>query len=136
MKSRLTTFALMVLLLAAGSAEARGYGHHGYRHGGNHFGHGSYHGGNRYSGPGYPAQAFVGGLLLGTLLAPPRYVVTAPPVVYVPQPAPVVVPTPPPIAAATGRRLLRDINGNCFERQVDGAGREIRLSLPPSECAW
>ncbi|MGR9090226.1 MAG: hypothetical protein ACU85U_06565 [Gammaproteobacteria bacterium] len=136
MKLKLTVCALIALLFAAGSAEARGNGHHGYRHGGNHFSQGYHRGGYGYSGHGHYAQSLVGGLLLGALLAPPRTVVVPPPVVYVPQPAPVVVATPPPVAVASGRRLLRDINGNCFERQIDAAGREVHLSLPPSECAW
>jgi len=34
------------------------------------------------------------------------------------------------------RRLLRDINGNCYERETDGAGNELSTELPPSACAW
>jgi hypothetical protein len=35
---------------------------------------------------------------------------------------------------ATGASLLRDINGRCFERYVDGRGNETRTELDPSEC--
>jgi len=38
--------------------------------------------------------------------------------------------------SAQGRRLLRDINGNCYERQTDSAGNEMRTELPASECNW
>ena len=136
MTLKLSVFALVALLFAAGSAEARGNGHHGYRHGGNPASHGYRHGGYGYSGHGHYAQSLVGGFVLGALLAPPRYVVAAPPVVYVPQPAPVVVVPPPPVTVASGRRLLRDINGNCFEQQIDSSGREVSVSVSPSECAW
>jgi hypothetical protein len=34
------------------------------------------------------------------------------------------------------RRLLRDLNGNCYERITDAAGNELRNQLPPSECNW
>ena len=65
-----------LLLVVSTGASARGYGHHGYGHGYRHSGYG-HHG----SDAGY----LFGGLLLGSILAQPRY---APPprVVYVPQP--------------------------------------------------
>tara|TARA_R110002096_G_scaffold94148_3_gene212061 strand:- start:2456 stop:2872 length:417 start_codon:yes stop_codon:yes gene_type:complete len=127
MKMKLIVFALMVLCGAAGAAEARGYGHHGYRHGGHHYNY------RHHDGAYWPS--LVGGIVLGTLLAPPRYVAATPPVVYVSQPAPVVVTNPPPVAS-TGRRLLRDSNGNCFERRLDASGREVSVSLSPAECLW
>ena len=34
------------------------------------------------------------------------------------------------------RRLLRDLNGNCYERTTDAAGNELRIELPPSDCNW
>lgn len=125
MKIKLTVLALAVLCFAAGAAEARGYGHHGDRHGGHRYSHGYHHGAY--------AHALIGSVVLGALLAPPRYA-AAPPVVYVSPPAPVVI-APPPVAS-TGRRLLRDSNGNCFERLFDGSGREVSVSLSPAECLW
>ncbi|MEZ7831050.1 MAG: hypothetical protein QMC06_05800 [Gammaproteobacteria bacterium] len=35
---------------------------------------------------------------------------------------------------ASGRRLLRDLEGNCFERIVDKQGDEIRVQLEAQEC--
>jgi hypothetical protein len=32
------------------------------------------------------------------------------------------------------RSLLRDLDGNCFERSYDDQGREIRIQLPNEEC--
>ena len=40
------------------------------------------------------------------------------------------------VAAPQGRRLLRDLNGNCYERTTDGAGNELRTELPASACNW
>ncbi len=34
------------------------------------------------------------------------------------------------------RRLFRDRNGNCFERQHNQRGDEIMIELDPAECAW
>lgn len=34
----------------------------------------------------------------------------------------------------SGTSLLRDLNGRCFERYVDGRGNETRTELDPSEC--
>ena len=45
-------------------------------------------------------------------------------------------PTAAPVGTVQGRRLLRDINGNCYERQTDNAGNEMRTELPASECNW
>ena len=35
---------------------------------------------------------------------------------------------------ASGRRLLRDLEGNCYERIVDEQGDEIRAQLEFQEC--
>lgn len=140
MRNFVIVFATTLLLVTSMGASARGYGyghgyrHHGYGHG---YGRGYRHYGSYGNGHNY-APYLVGGLLLGSILAaPPRY---APPpsVVYVPQPiasAPRVS-YPQPTQASVSRRLLRDINGNCFERKLDTAGTEMRIQLPASECAW
>ena len=40
----------------------------------------------------------------------------------------------PAAPVASGRRLLRDLEGNCFERIVDQQGDEIRVQLEAQEC--
>ena len=117
-----------LLLIGSTGVSARGYGHHGYGHGYRNYGHGN---------NGSDAAYLFGGLMLGSILAQPRY---APPprVVYVPQPTiTTVVPVRTTLTQATiSRRLLRDINGSCFERKIDQAGTELRIQLPATECAW
>ncbi len=79
---------------------------------------------------------FVGGLILGSLLTYPRreeVIYRAP--VTTRREVVVVRETPRRSApVVTGRRLLKDLDGNCFERQVDEQGNEIRIELDPSEC--
>ena len=142
MKIFVACVASLLLVLSTG-VSARGYDHgygnhgygHGYGHGSRHYGYGNY-GYRGYRSYGGDAGYFVGGMLLGTLLAPPRYL-PQPQVVYVPQPATTTTPVRlAPSQATVSRRLLRDINGNCFERNVDSAGTELRVQLPASECAW
>lgn len=58
-----------------------------------------------------------------------------PRVVYVNNPAPVttrVIRSTP--VARPERSLLRDLDGNCFERNFDDLGNEIRTQLPASAC--
>ncbi|MDA1370820.1 MAG: hypothetical protein O2971_08690 [Proteobacteria bacterium] len=119
--------------------------HYGYRdrRGGNYF---SFSYGNhypRYRSRHYDSGSFVGGLVLGSLLSYPSYssrrydtvtyrsrpVTRTREVVVVKDRAPV---NSAPIAS--GRRLLKDLEGNCFERNVDEEGNEIRVQLDPSEC--
>lgn len=94
---------------------------------------------------GYDSGSFVGGLVLGSLFSYPRYssrsydrvIYRDVPrthtreIVYVDNTrsnssAPV----------ASGRRLLRDLEGNCFERIVDEQGDEIRVQLEADECSF
>lgn len=103
--------------------------------------------GDRYSRRhDHDAGYFVGGLVLGSLLSAPRYY--EPPierVVY--RSAPVVTQREVVVVRntvrdssasnnqiASGRRLLRDLEGNCFERNVDEEGNEIRVQLQAQEC--
>ncbi|HET6471698.1 MAG TPA: hypothetical protein VFG38_07630 [Pseudomonadales bacterium] len=44
--------------------------------------------------------------------------------------------TPPNTSPGQGRRLFRDANGNCYERQTDGYGNELSNELPPAACNW
>jgi hypothetical protein len=133
MKKLISAWTVVFLLVASSGVAARGYGygHHGYGH------HGYAHGGHNY---GAHAGLLVGGLLLGSILAAPRYstprYAPRPHIVYVPQPVASVshVSSAPPVRIS--RRLLRDINGHCFERKIDAAGTELRVQLPASDCAW
>lgn len=149
MKIMIACVTSLLLVLSTG-VSARGYGHgygygnhgyghsygHGYRHHG--YGHG-YRGFRQYGYGGYGhhgghASYLLGGLLLGTLLDPPQY--SPPPhVVYAP-PATTTVAPVRQAQAPISRRLLRDINGNCFERKIDAAGSELRIQLPAGDCAW
>ncbi len=122
--------------------------HYGYRdrRGGSYF---SLSYGNRYDyrrrgrRHSYDSGSFVGGLVLGSLLSYPRYsnrryetvtyrsapITRTREVVYVNRSTPA---SNAPVAS--GRRLLRDLEGNCFERVVDEEGNEVRLQLEASEC--
>ncbi|MEX0618033.1 MAG: hypothetical protein WDZ76_10730 [Pseudohongiellaceae bacterium] len=112
---------------------------------------------NRYS-HSYPSRhryarhdshssgSFLGGLVLGSLLSSShyptrtvrhetvRYVRPAPVVtrdtVYVEQPARTATVSPTPVR----RSLLRDLEGNCFERSVDSGGTEIRVQVDARQC--
>lgn len=96
--------------------------------------------GNRY-GRGYrrhSSGSFFGGLVLGSLLSYPRVhertIYRPIPVVdtYSTGAGNVTVYSTAPVAS--GRRLLRDLEGNCFERNIDEEGNEIRVQLDASEC--
>ena len=94
---------------------------------------------NRYPRYGrHDSGSFLGGLVLGSLLSYPR---TYQRPIYRPIPVAdtyrtnggdVRVYSSAPVT--TGRRLLRDLEGNCFERNSDEEGNEIRVQLDPSEC--
>lgn len=75
------------------------------------------------------AAYLVGGLVVGSLLTN-AYNKSQANSYYAQQPANQVV------VAPQGRRLLRDLNGNCYERTTDAAGNELRTELPPSQCNW
>lgn len=117
--------------------------HYGSRRGSSfHFSYGSRHSRRHDHDAGY----FVGGLVLGSLLSAPRYYERpVERVVY--RSAPVVTQREVVVVRnsvnntsasnnqiASGRRLLRDLEGNCFERNVDEEGNEIRVQLEAQEC--
>lgn len=99
--------------------------------------------GDRYSRHS-DAGVFVGGLVLGSLLSYPRY--SPPPVERVIYRSEPVVQTREVVVVnktssarqpvASGRRLLRDLEGNCFERVIDDEGNEIRVQLDAEECSF
>jgi hypothetical protein len=107
---------------------------------GNHFNvsYGNYYPRHRR----HDANSFVGGLVLGSLFSYSRShrqhetivyteVVSSPSreVVYVNQ-----AQSSSGTVAASGRRLLRDLEGNCFERIRDEQGNEMRIQLETEEC--
>lgn len=101
--------------------------------------------GDRYSRRGSSdAGVFVGGMVLGSLLTYPRY--SPPPVERVIYRSEPIVQTREVVVVnktssarqpvASGRRLLRDLEGNCFERVIDDEGNEIRVQLDAEECSF
>lgn len=102
------------------------------------FSYGNYYPRRRH----YDSGSFVGGLVLGSLFSYPRHTTRHETVVYRNVPATrtreiVYVDQPRTVQAApvaSGRRLLRDLEGNCFERIVDEQGDEIRVQLEAEEC--
>jgi hypothetical protein len=114
-----------------------GRGGHGWRGGGGH----GYSPHYRYSGYRHhknndnddDAWAWaLGGLLVGGLVTHGIHQARAASAVstsvyQAPYPAP---------APATGRRLLRDLEGRCYEILSDAAGNELRSELPPRACSW
>jgi len=149
-----------------GNGDGRGYGpppayrhgggYYGYRHGYNGHGYGGYYPPRYYpyrpyyayrpytpyyGYPYYPqhhnnnhgesAAYLVGGLVVGSLLTN-AYNKSQQNAYYGQQTTqPIQV-----VATPQGRRLLRDLNGNCYERTTDGAGNELRTELPASACNW
>ena len=111
----------------------------GYRSGFN-FSYGNYYSRHR----GYDSGSFFGGLVLGSLFSSPRHssrnvetvvyrdapATRTREIVYVDQ----AQTRSTTAAVASGRRLLRDLEGNCFERIVDEQGDEIRVQLEAEEC--
>ena len=136
MRSLLVIFVSALIVTASVDASARGYG--GRHYGGHYRGYsGGYYGGHHHNYAPY----FVGGMLLGAMLTPPRYYPPPTQVVYVQRPTVVAAPQvvyaqPQASPSAVGRRLLRDLNGDCFERRFDGSGNELRTQLPAAECVW
>ncbi|GJM13489.1 MAG: hypothetical protein DHS20C12_18920 [Pseudohongiella sp.] len=108
-----------------------------YRSGFN-FSYGNYYSRHRR----YDSGSFVGGLVLGSLFSYPRYnsrhtetvIYREAPVTRTREIVTVAQPRTTTAPVASGRRLLRDLEGNCFERIVDEQGDEIRVQLEAQEC--
>jgi hypothetical protein len=93
-----------------------------------------------YRHDGFNSASFVGGLVLGSVLAAPRYEVVHPvrrtvrTVVVAPRHEVTVIRSAGNVVGRThDRRLLKDLQGRCFERRVED-GRELRTELDPEEC--
>jgi len=80
-----------------------------------------------------------------------RIITSQPTVVYVKESSPYSVPVVSRSSVSTttyrsasgsrnsgtaGRNLLKDLQGNCFERSYDSRGRENRVQLPDTACSW
>ncbi len=120
-----------------------------YRFGGGNYFSVSY--GNRFGPYGYGRWGrrhfgggdLLGGIVIGSLLANSyrdyneprrvervvysRPVSTTRKVAYVNRSQP---------AATSGRKLLRDLDGNCFEIAYNSSGDEVRTQIDPSVCAY
>ena len=120
-----------ILFMTAGfsyDAEARGHGQRYY--GDHHRSHGYRYGHRSHHGHSSRGAYLAGGLVLGSLLSHAYHRRHDP---YVVRETRVVRrSTETPVA----RRLFKDRNGNCYERNYNQAGDEVLVELDPNECAW
>jgi len=98
--------------------------------------------GGRRHHDSFSTGSFIGGLVLGSVLTYPRYpsarndnyysrrtiVRSSPQVTVIKRTSPAVV--------TSGRRLLRDLEGRCYEILRDENGNEIRTELEPDACSF
>ncbi len=132
MKRLLTTCLAAVLLASSAATLAGGYRGHGH----SSSNRGAY---------------LAGGILLGSVLTRAFFPRPAPEVIYIPRPAPEVIyierrPLRSPrviyeesrtvVMPPAGRQLVRDLDGNCFERRFDRDGTELRSQIPATKCDW
>jgi hypothetical protein len=126
-----------IIFMAAGfsfDAEARGHGYryYGGHNGGHGYGHGYRHGSGHHGS--HDGAYLVGGLVLGSLISHAYHRRQDP---YVVRETRVVHRTSERTSERpVGRRLYKDRNGDCFERNYNAAGDEILVELDPNECAW
>jgi hypothetical protein len=132
MKRFLVACLSLVLLVGAAAALADGYRYSRHYHAPRYYPHYRHH--DHYGG------YLVGGLLLGTLLG---HAYSAPPTeVYYIERRPYVPPrvvyrgATERVEPLVSRQLVRDLDGNCYERSVEDDGTELRRQLPASECDW
>jgi len=140
----LTAFSLLFTgpMAFAGDRHHRGWvshhaGHHYYPSYPSHRWHGNYYYRQRHhhNHDDDDAAYLVGGLLIGGLLTH-AYHRSASQTYYAPSSVVVRETTTYAPAPATGRHLLRDLEGRCYEREVDSAGNEVRTELPREACNW
>lgn len=102
----------------------------------------SYNRSRNYRSGHFDGGSFIGGLVLGSILTYPRYSTSRRDNYYY-RSAPirrspsVTVISRTPINTGTvapGRRLLRDLEGRCYEILRDEDGNEIRTELEPAAC--
>lgn len=139
----LATIALLATSPTTFAGGGHGYGHHGYDgyRGGHYRGHGGY-----YARPyrsarrhrSHHGEYLVGGILLGSLIANSVHRAHSYQRPYVErrvyQPTRTVY-TERSSETVT-RRLLRDVNGDCFELYTAQDGSEVRESIAREECSW
>jgi hypothetical protein len=129
-KTLVVTTIVCMLLAISFDAQAGGRGHH---NGGHYYGHGHGHGYRYgYGHSGHGAGYLIGGLVLGSMLTHAYERRHQPYIVHESS----VVQIPAETQRRVSRRLFRDRNGNCFERNFNSAGDELLVELDPSECAW
>lgn len=137
----------LLIIFATSSALARDYHRGGYYgdHHGSHHGYNRHHYNGHYRNRNHHGEYLIGGLILGSLISHsyrerrsyPRHTYSRS---YNNNPyyqdgySRVIRTTNTPIV--TGRRLFKDIDGNCFERRQDTNGDELLEALPIEECAW
>ena len=112
------------------------YGNHYYGHRGSYIGF-SYGGGHHHDS--FSTSSFLGGLVLGSILTYPRYSKThnsyrSTPVNSSSQVT--VISRTSPATVVPGRRLLRDLEGRCYDILRDENGYEIRTELEPEACSF
>ena len=133
MKRLLATCLAAVLIASSTATLAGGFSHRGHGHPSRH------HSFNRhYSNRG---AYLAGGILLGSVLTHAFFPRPAPEVVYIerrPLRSPRVVyeESTTVVRRSAGRRLVRDLNGNCYEQRFDRDGTELRNQVPATVCDW
>lgn len=164
MKKVLLAMTALATLVISQSASADGFYWGGYSGWGSgsfyrnynpyHYGYGRGRGFGVSYGHYYPRHryrrwdsgSFVGGLVLGSLISQPRRshrhyetVTYRRPVTTTRTREVVYVNRSEQgsnVPVASGRRLLKDLEGNCFERIIDDQGNEIRVQLDVAECQF
>lgn len=124
-------------LLATSPVTVAGGGH-GY----GHYGYGGHHHRGHYVRPqhrlhrhrSHRGEYLVGGILLGSLIANSVHRAHSYPRHYVERR--VYQPTRTVRTETLTRRLLRDVNGDCFELFTAQDGSEVREPIAREECSW
>lgn len=105
---------------------AHAYPYYGYRPYPAYYGYPAHYGHHDHdNNSDWPAY-LIGGAILGSVLTN----------VYHNSQEQQYAPANQVVVAPQGRHLLRDLNGNCFERTTDANGNELRTELPASQCNW
>ena len=133
MKRLLATCMAAVLIASSAAPLAGGFARRGHGYPSGHHSYPRYHS-NR-------GAYLVGGILLGSVLTHAFSPRPSPEVVYIerrPYRSPRIVYEEPTtvVRRPAGRRLVRDLNGNCYEQRFDRNGTELRTQLPATACDW